>query len=194
VLFLAIIAAAIALEERSANETTISTNAAELEHPGDLVQHLAPDPSQEDQVAGPTVTPTPWPTSTPEPRAPEGLDPIAGDCCFTATRYGVQYEGSGMGCPGSAMPAGRADKLYHSADPAILAAPLVRNRIWECGQGLAIVNPANDRRLEVIRMDTCEGCDVMHVDLSEAGIGYLCGVEYPATCDRLTGLVIEELW
>lgn len=56
------------------------------------------------------------------------------------------------------------------------------------------MNPANGRTLDVVRVDSCPGCGPMHVDLSEAGMAWLCGVEYPATCDRLDGLVIEEAW
>jgi hypothetical protein len=133
------------------------------------------------------------------PGAPEPAPPAAGQagdalCCFVATRYGTSYENSPLGCPAYTLPAGRPDRLYHSSDPQILAAPPARYREWECGQGLWIVNPKNGRRLYVVRVDSCPGCGPMHVDLSEAGMAYLAGVEYPATADYLSGLVIEEAW
>jgi hypothetical protein len=133
----------------------------------------------------------------PQPVQPHRDPPSQGGdqvCCFVATRYGQSYENSPLGCPAYTLPAGRPDRLYHSADPEILAAPPARYREWECGQGLYIVNPQNGRRLYVVRMDSCPGCSVNHVDLSEAGMAFLCGIEYPATCDHLSGLLIEEAW
>lgn len=124
---------------------------------------------------------------------------------FTASRYGdgrlrgdgtlePNYNGGTLGCPGGTLPAGRADRYYWSTDPKILAAPPALDKAWECGQGLRIMNPKTGIWIDVFRMDSCPGCPPNQFDLSEAGIGALCGLEYPATCDRLEGLLVWELW
>lgn len=124
-----------------------------------------------------TSAATPTPVATPEPPSET----------FIATRYGESYDGQATGCGG----------VYRSSDPSILAAPWpVRDREWRCGQRLRITNPDNGRWLNVVRVDSCPGCGRNHVDLSEAGLAHLCGLEYtPGSppCDYLDGLRIERL-
>lgn len=103
------------------------------------------------------------------------------ECCFTATRYGESYNGSPVGCSGYGV--------YSSSKPAILAAPPSRYTSWPCGKRLTIYSPATGVSLSVVRVDSCPGCHLMHVDLSEEGLRILCG---GVQCDRLTGLVIYE--
>lgn len=139
-------------------------------------------------------TPTPESTVKHEP-TPNWSPPVetpSSWCCFMATRYGTQYEGQPLGCKPIYLPAGRPDALYHSSDPAILAVGPGRYGEWECGRYLRVHNPATGRSLDVVRMDSCPGCHEFHLDLSEAGMAWLCGVEYPQTCDRLTGLLVGD--
>lgn len=139
------------------------------------------------------VAPTPTATPLPLPPVLPTAEVVAAECCFIATRYGVQYEGQPLGCPGGFIPAGRPDLLYHSDDAAIMAAPPSREGDMPCGIVFRITNPRNGAQLVVYRVDSCPGCGHNHVDLSEAGMSVLCGVAYPETCDRLDGLTIERL-
>lgn len=112
-------------------------------------------------------------------------------CCFSATRYGESYEGEPLGCPGYTLPAGRADRLYHSADTQILAASPAFYRTWECGKYLQVTNLRNGQQLEVVRMDSCPGCGDYQIDLSEAGYAWLCGVDHYSMCrEAPSGLTI----
>lgn len=56
------------------------------------------------------------------------------------------------------------------------------------------MNPKTGLYIDVYRMDSCPGCPADQFDLSEAGMAALCGVTYPATCDKLTGLLVWSLW
>lgn len=204
-----IVSSLLACAERKANEPNpaeISPTVGVLEvrstdTPGPTVVHEVPEPEgasptpNEESAVVDTPSPNPpTPTSTVDARdtfvipGPEAK----GWCCFVATRYGESYEGRGMGCPGYTMPAGRPDKLYHSADSKILAAPPAFYKEWECGKYLLITNMSNGRQLVVVRVDSCPGCSDSHIDLSEAGMAQLCGVTYPQTCDYLPNLMVQE--
>lgn len=109
-----------------------------------------------------------------------------------ATHYGENFENSPLGCPGATLPAGRADRLYHSADPTILAVGPERNRQWPCGTKLTVcplvdtlsVRPLGETIqvqpelwcIQVVRVDSCPGCSRNVIDLSEAGHAAVCGL------------------
>ena len=99
---------------------------------------------------------------------------------FTATRYGVSYEGQALGC---------GSGVYRTDDTAILAAPPDLYGEWPCGTKLRVVNLLTGGFIEVYRLDSCPGCGNNHIDLSEAGISQLCGW----SCDIITGLEVYIL-
>lgn len=94
-----------------------------------------------------------------------------------ATHYGESYNGQQMGCVGSG--------LYSSQNEHIIAVGY--NSPYECGDKLRVIGPIGS--IDVWVVDTCPGCGPYHVDLSEAGIGKVCGwgtdicevtiIEYP---------------
>ena len=118
---------------------------------------------------------------------------------WIATHYGREYEDSTLGCPGAGV--------YHSADPSIIAVGPAHYSDVPCGTKLRVCrtglgtdwlgsqhkrDQVHDVRCLVgIRQDSCPGCGPRHLDLSEAGMAILCGVE---TCDYLDGLTVEVLY
>lgn len=127
----------------------------------------------------PEITATVEPTVTPEPSPIPSPTPSPLTTTFTATRYGESYNGQQMGCVGSG--------LYDSNNPVIFAAPPARYAQFPCGTKLNLCY--QDRCQEMWRVDSCPGCGPNHVDLSEAGIWYLCAWR----CDILNGVQITIL-
>lgn len=136
------------------------------------VQALATYTPQPTEV--PTATPEPEPTATPVP------EPTPLPESFVATRYGESYNGQNMGCIGAGP--------YRSEDASILAAPPARYSEWPCGTILRVCYA--DRCQEVIRKDSCPGCSRNHIDLSEAGLWYLCRDK----CGNLSGISVTVLY
>ena len=124
-----------------------------------------------------------------------------------ATRYGTQYQGRRMGCGGTGT--------YDPADPTIAAVGPADYGRWPCGTRLRVCalidshqgpveskqslqsdsNVSAMRCLVVYRSDSCPGCGPNHIDLSEQGIGLLCGEDWRATgrtCDRIN-VTIERI-
>lgn len=133
-----------------------------------------PEPTPEPTTEAVAATATPEARPTPEPWIDYGPT-------FTATRYGESYNGSGFGCWVNGAPVG----YYSSDDPSILAAPPARYAEWPCGTELEVCY--GDRCLSVVRVDSCPGCGPNHVDLSEAGLWYLCR----DACGVLHGITIR---
>jgi hypothetical protein len=87
-----------------------------------------------------------------------------------ATHYGEQYNGYPMGCGG----------VYSSEDATILAIGPSHYYDWPCGQYFQVCGVL--ACMVVIRTDSCPGCSWSVFDLSEAGIGRICGPG-TSTCD-----------
>jgi len=83
----------------------------------------------------------------------------------TATHYGVQYQDSPQGCPGT--------PAYDTNNPYILAVGPAMYAEWPCGTVLRITGPAGS--LDIARSDSCPGCSGANIDLSEAGQAIICG-------------------
>jgi hypothetical protein len=81
-----------------------------------------------------------------------------------ATHYGVQYNGSIMGCMG---------EPYSSDNETIIAVGAVHNAEWPCGTQMRVCGLAGC--IVGSRQDSCPGCGAYHLDLSEAGIMLACG-------------------
>ena len=99
----------------------------------------------------------------PSPPAPPvftvGL-PVAG----LVTHYGVSFNGQSLGCGlGS----------YSSGNPGIVAVGPERYAEWPCGTAFRICGDAGC--IIGTRQDACPGCGPNHLDLSESGIGLVCG-------------------
>ena len=101
-----------------------------------------------------------------------------------ATTYGQSYEGQRLGCAGYGV--------YRDADPTIAAVGPSRYAEWSCGTRLLVTGPAGS--VEVIRQDSCPGCDSYgdprFIDLSGAAHRAVCGA---GTC-RVTVQVMRGGW
>lgn len=89
-----------------------------------------------------------------------------------ATHYGSRFEGGQLGCE-------RRGVVYRGSDPTIVAVSPQRNAEWPCGTLLRVTGPAGS--IVVRRQDTCGGCGLTMIDLSEAGSIAVCGGR-PHTC------------
>jgi len=69
----------------------------------------------------------------------------------------------------------------------------VRCGTLPCYMMLRITNPENGIVLYGGTRDCCWSCPSNRLELSRAGMGWLCGLEWPEICDKLTGLIVEEL-
>ena len=106
----------------------------------------------------PTATPAPDPTIVPAPAIRSGG---AGE----VTHYGIGFQGSQMGCPGSGV--------YDTNDTTIVAVGPSQYQQWPCGTGFYISGPNGS--IWATRQDSCPGCGTNHLDLSEAGMLTVCG-------------------
>jgi hypothetical protein len=70
--------------------------------------------------------------------------------------------------------------VYVSADPTIVAVSLRLQGEFTCGAFMQICGTLGC--IVALRQDTCPGCSRDVIDLSEAGIGAVCGVN-TSTCD-----------
>lgn len=87
---------------------------------------------------------------------------------FTATHYGISFQGNRLGCTGAGT--------YDTNDSTIAAVSPSRYTSWPCGTNLVIVGPNNPNHpLVVTRKDSCPGCHHTMIDLSEAGVYHVCG-------------------
>lgn len=132
-----------------------------------------PEPTEIPITQTPTPIQTPIPTLTPNTRSARGI--------FSATHYGVSYNGRPLGC---------GTGLYSSENSEIAAVAPSRYLEWPCGTRLQITNPANGATLNVVRHDACPGCGHNTIDLSEKGLDILCGKQ---DCGSLSGLIVEKL-
>jgi hypothetical protein len=128
-----------------------------------------------------------------------------------ATRYGESYNGGTLGCPRITQPAGW-DGKYHSELEGILAVGYNESNLLTCGERVFVcrvrvelpafipIEEFDTYRavyslpcIQVWRVDTCPGCGQGHIDLSERGIGLLCGegLAY-RPCDYLSGLYVYD--
>ena len=80
------------------------------------------------------------------------------------THYGESYNGQVLGC-------GYGN--YSSDDATIVAVGPARSGSWPCGTLLQICGPV--KCTLAMRKDSCPGCSPYVLDLSEAGIGEVCG-------------------
>ncbi len=80
------------------------------------------------------------------------------------THYGVSFNGQSMGC---------GFGNYSSANPEIIAVGPDRYSQWPCGTALRVCGDSGC--IIGIRQDACPGCGPNHLDLSESGIGIVCG-------------------
>jgi hypothetical protein len=87
-----------------------------------------------------------------------------------ATHYGVAYNGRTLSC---------GTGYYTSDNLTILAIGPSRHYEWPCGTYLQVCGPL-DCNL-VVRHDSCPGCGRNLIDLSEAGLDYVCGYN-TSTC------------
>ena len=110
------------------------------------------------------------PAGTQAPAAQLLLVPVSAPIEGIATHYGAGYAGQSMACGG----------FYASDDASISAVSLARDREWECGVHLDVCGLYGC--LRVVRQDSCPGCDKDHIDLSEAGITFVCG-DQADVCD-----------
>lgn len=90
--------------------------------------------------------------------------PLASASQTYLTHYGTSYNGQVLGC-------GYGD--YSSDDPTIVAVGPSRSASWPCGTLLQICGPV--KCMIAMRQDSCPGCSAYVLDLSEAGIGEVCG-------------------
>lgn len=108
---------------------------------------------------GEVITPTP--AITPEPTRDA---PVYGGFPGEITHYGESFNGQTMACGGT----------YWSSDASIAAVPYPsRNQQWPCGTRFVVSGPAGS--IEVVRTDSCPGCNHSQLDLSEAGMMLVCG-------------------
>lgn len=200
-LTLAIIVAALALPERSANERNrespppaVPGAAVRLPAVRDEVQADAGDsddsrqallpaaPAVDAAAAGePTAIASPVPPKIDQAAAEYALSipapmPVGAPTFnLRATHYGISYQGLPMGCPPVTMPAGRPwGNRYETSDPQIVAAGAALAAVAPCGTLLEVCGPAGC--IMAYRLDSCPGCDQYGmIDLSEAGIVAVCG-------------------
>ena len=90
--------------------------------------------------------------------------PLSASSTTYLTHYGESYNGQVLGCGGG----------YYSSDNAtIVAVGPGRASAWPCGTMLQICGPVSCAL--AVRQDSCPGCSPYVLDLSEAGIGQVCG-------------------
>jgi len=118
------------------------------------------------------------------------VEPTAGGR-WSATHYGESYNGRPLGC---------GTGVYRSDDPAIIAVGPGHYSEIPCGTTLQVCLPlslpdVDGQRPEMsalrclvgLRVDSCPGCAGDWLDLSEAGLWYLCGWQ----CGRLDRLNVD---
>lgn len=82
---------------------------------------------------------------------------------------------------------------YRWNDPTIVSAPGTRRGGPPCGAIVRVTNPENGVVLYGYVVHQCVDCPANRLKLSKAGMTWLCGLEWPETCDKLSGLTVEEL-
>ena len=90
--------------------------------------------------------------------------PLASASATYLTHYGESYNGQVLGCGYGS---------YSSTDATIVAVGPARSGSWPCGTVLQICGPV--KCTLAMRQDSCPGCSPYVLDLSEAGIGEVCG-------------------
>jgi hypothetical protein len=113
----------------------------------------------------------------PEP-APPFYVPAGPTISLQVTHYGESFNGYGLGC---------GTGYYSSDNPTIIAVGPAREGEWPCGTPLQVCGPAGC--IEAFRQDGCPGCTAYVIDLSEAGIAGVCGVDASVCSATVTRLV-----
>ncbi|HLF71056.1 MAG TPA: hypothetical protein VI759_02745 [Dehalococcoidia bacterium] len=87
------------------------------------------------------------------------------------THYGIGFNGQTLGC---------GNGYYTSENETIVAVGPERHSEWPCGTPLQVCGQAGC--ISASRQDGCPGCSANVLDLSEAGIGRVCG-DNASVCD-----------
>jgi hypothetical protein len=75
-------------------------------------------------------------------------------------------------------------------DPTIIAVGTARDGEWGCGAFLSVCGAAGC--ITGTRQDSCPGCGRYHIDLSEAGMGRVCGADADV-CDVTIQLMRRQV-
>lgn len=142
----------------------VATSIAEAQPTGKTVATIRVQGLASDGVAIP-ATPVSLATPEPEPTSPPVVPIPRAGVAGEVTHYGIGFQGSQMGCPGS----GR----YDTNDTTIVAVGPSQYWQWPCGTGFYISGPNGS--IWATRQDSCPGCGTNHLDLSEAGMLTVCG-------------------
>jgi hypothetical protein len=142
----------------------------------------ASEPEETDSLGGliaaqtrPVITPI-----IPESVEVTTYEAIGAAFSVTATHYGEAYNGSPLACGG----------VYSSGDPSIVAVSLRLQGELPCGAFMQVCGVLGC--IVAQRQDTCPGCVRTLIDLSEAGIAAVCGVN-TSTCAVTVQKMVERV-